>query len=169
VIQEGVQEVLQVLGRLLVRKGQHLLEDLGDGAVVVRPRRVDPEVEPLQERAFAGGGLDQPVDEPAPRAKVGVGTGQVLCGTRLRTSSGCRSASSWPMMLPPENPATWAEGTSSARRTPAASSAMASTVTGPLGMAVRPAPRLSKAVRRSRSASPSSWNCHDSTVSPKPR
>src|SRR3712207_4149295 len=36
-------------------------------------------------------------------------------------------------------------------------------------MAVRPAPRLSKAVSRYRSASPSSWNCHASTVSPAPQ
>jgi hypothetical protein len=68
--------------------------------------------------------------------------------TRLRTSSGCRKASSWAMALPIENPATWAEGTSSARRTWAASSAISSAETGPSGMAVRPAPRLSKAVRR---------------------
>ncbi len=52
------------------------------------------------------------------------------------------------MMLPPENPATWAEGTSSPRRTPAASFAIASTETGPSGIAVRPAPRLSNAVIR---------------------
>src|SRR5688572_30701689 len=71
-------------------------------------------------------------------------------------------------MLPPEKPATCADRTPRASRTPAASSAIASTVTGPSGIAVRPAPRLSKAVSRYRSASPSSWNCHDSTVSPRP-
>jgi len=40
------------------------------------------------------------------------------------------------------------EGMSRARRTAAASSAIISTETGPSGIAVRAAPRLSKAVRR---------------------
>jgi hypothetical protein len=52
------------------------------------------------------------------------------------------------MMLPPEKPATWADETSSARSTPAASSAIASTEIRSSGIAVRPAPRLSKAVKR---------------------
>ena len=52
------------------------------------------------------------------------------------------------MMLPPEKPATWAAGMSRPRRTAAASSAIASTVDGPSGIAVRPAPRLSNAVIR---------------------
>jgi len=52
------------------------------------------------------------------------------------------------MMLPPEKPATCAVVMSRARRTAAASSAIDSTVDGPSGIAVRPAPRLSKAVIR---------------------
>jgi len=52
------------------------------------------------------------------------------------------------MMLPPEKPDTCAKGMSSARRTAAASSAIISTVAGPSGIRVRPAPRLSNAVSR---------------------
>jgi hypothetical protein len=52
------------------------------------------------------------------------------------------------MMLPPEKPATWADAVSSARSTPAAASAIASTVARASGIAVRPAPRLSNAVSR---------------------
>src|SRR3712207_4960872 len=69
-------------------------------------------------------------------------------------------------MLPPEKPATWADPMPRASSTAAASSAYVSTVAGPPAIAVRPEPRLSNAVSRYRSASPSSWNCHDSTVSP---
>ena len=52
------------------------------------------------------------------------------------------------MALPIEKPATWAGGISSARRSAAASSAIVAGESGPLGNGVRPAPRLSKAVRR---------------------
>jgi hypothetical protein len=52
------------------------------------------------------------------------------------------------MTLPPEKPATWAEGTSRARSSAAASSAMVATENGSAGSGVRPAPRLSKAVSR---------------------
>ncbi|HET7532099.1 MAG TPA: hypothetical protein VFJ83_03050 [Nocardioidaceae bacterium] len=52
------------------------------------------------------------------------------------------------MMLPPEKPATWAEGMPTASSTAAESSAICSTETSPLGIAVRPAPRLSNATSR---------------------
>jgi hypothetical protein len=52
------------------------------------------------------------------------------------------------MALPIEKPATWALGVSSARSSPAASSAMVATESGASGNGVRPTPRLSKAVRR---------------------
>jgi len=52
------------------------------------------------------------------------------------------------MALPIEKPATWALGTSSARSSAAASSAIALAERRPSGSGVRPAPRLSKAVRR---------------------
>jgi hypothetical protein len=76
------------------------------------------------------------------------GRAYVLTRTRLRTSSGCRRASSCAMALPIEKPATWALGTSSARSSAAASSAIALAKRRPSGSDVRPAPRLSKAVRR---------------------
>ncbi len=88
VLDEGVEEPLQVLGRLLVGEGEHLLDDLLDGSVVVRPRRVDPHEEPLEERALARRDLDQPADEEEPDPVIRSVTGQVLCKTRLRTSSG---------------------------------------------------------------------------------
>jgi hypothetical protein len=53
-------------------EGEHLLDELVDGPVVVRPRRVDVEEEPLEERALARSDLDQPADEEQPRAQVGV-------------------------------------------------------------------------------------------------
>src|ERR687893_185286 len=118
-------------------------------------------------RSLGATSTSQRTNRPHER-KYGSIAAQVLWRTRLRTRPGCRSASSWAMRLPPEKPAMWAERMSSARRTPAASSAIVATETGPSGIAVRPAPRLSNAVSRYRSASPSSWNCHDSTVSPRP-
>ena len=39
VVEEGVEVALQVLGLLLVREGEHLLDELVDGPVVVCPRR----------------------------------------------------------------------------------------------------------------------------------
>ena len=63
VVDEGIEVALQVLGVLFVREREHLLDDLVDGPVVVRPRGVDVEEEPLQERALAGGVLDQPSGE----------------------------------------------------------------------------------------------------------
>lgn len=53
-------------------EGEHLLDELVDGPVVVRPRRVDVEEEPLEEGALARRDLDQPPDEEQPRAEVGV-------------------------------------------------------------------------------------------------
>jgi hypothetical protein len=73
---------------------------------------------------------------------------QVLMSTRLLTSCGYLRASSCAITLPPEKPATWAAGTSSARSNAAASSAMVTTENGSAGSRVRPAPRLSKAVSR---------------------
>jgi hypothetical protein len=52
------------------------------------------------------------------------------------------------MALSMEKPATWAEPMPSAWRTAAASSAIALAEMAPAGNTVRPAPRLSKAVRR---------------------
>ena len=63
---------MKVLGRLLVGEGEHLFDELRDRPVVVRPCRVDVEEEPLEELAFAGRDVDQPVDEAAPRAEVRV-------------------------------------------------------------------------------------------------
>jgi hypothetical protein len=71
----GVEEVLQVLGRLLVGEGEHLLDDLVDRAVVVGPRRVVSQEERLEERALARCDLDEPADHAPPRAKVGVRRG----------------------------------------------------------------------------------------------
>jgi hypothetical protein len=148
VVQEGVEVALQVLGRLLVREGEHLLDELGDGAVVVRPGGVDVEEEPFEEGAFAGGDLDQPADEQDLGAKVGIrrrpGALQHQAADQLGVPEG--------QLLGDDAAAgeagPWVEGTSSARRTAAASSAISSAETGRSGMAVRPAPRLSKAVRR---------------------
>jgi hypothetical protein len=47
------------------------------------------------------------------------------------------------MALPSEKPATWALGTSSARSSAAASSAMVAADSGRSGSGVRPTPRLS--------------------------
>ena len=60
---QRVQEALQVLGRLLVRKGEHVVDERGDGPVLVRPGGVDVEVEALEEGARAGGDVDQPLHE----------------------------------------------------------------------------------------------------------
>src|SRR4051794_8264769 len=102
----------------------------------------------LEERPLARRDLEQPADEEQPRAQVGVhhrpGALQDEAAHQLRTAE----PSSCETMLPPEKPATCAEDTSSARRTAAASSAIASTETGASGIAVRPATRLSNAVRR---------------------
>src|SRR5829696_2540766 len=38
---EGLEEALEVLRRLFVREGEHLLDDLVDGPIVVSPRGVD--------------------------------------------------------------------------------------------------------------------------------
>ena len=53
-------------------EGQHPLDELGDGAVVVGPGGIDVEEEALQERPLAGGDLDQPADKQQPGAKVGI-------------------------------------------------------------------------------------------------
>jgi hypothetical protein len=72
VIDEGVDIAVQVLGRLLVREGQYLLDELVDGAVVVRVSRVDPQEEALQEGTLARSDLDLPADGKEPGAEVGV-------------------------------------------------------------------------------------------------
>jgi hypothetical protein len=54
VVEEGVQVALQVLGRLLVREGQHLLDELGDGPVVVGPGGVDARKNPSRNARSLG-------------------------------------------------------------------------------------------------------------------
>ena len=73
---------------------------------------------------------------------------QVLISVRLRTTSGCRRASSWALQLPPARPTIIGGFDAEGSSTPAATSAMASTVRPPSGRAVRPAPGLSNAVTR---------------------
>lgn len=147
-VEEGVEEALDVLGRLLVGKGERLLDDLVDGAVVVRAGGLDVEEEPLEEGALAGGDLDQPANELAPLAQVGIrrrpGALQHEAADKVRVPK---------RELLGDDAAAGEAGhvrgrISSVRSTLAASSAIASTVSGLSGIGVRPAPRLSKAVRR---------------------
>ncbi len=66
VLEEWAQVALQILGGLLVREGEHVVDERGDGPVLVRPRAVDVEEEPLEEGALAGGDVDQPLHEASP-------------------------------------------------------------------------------------------------------
>jgi hypothetical protein len=133
---------------LLVRKGERLLDDLLHRTVRVRTRRIHPGEERLEEGALARRTSGSQRQKLSWERKSASERAYVLTSTRLRTSSGWRSASSCAIALPIEKPATWAEGTASARRTAAASSAIITTESGRSGIAVRPAPRLSKAIKR---------------------
>ena len=83
-IEERVEVALQVLGPLFMREGEHFFDELGDGPVVVRPRGVDVEEEPLKERTLAGGELDKPARETGSRSE-----GRYPAPARCSAGPGC--------------------------------------------------------------------------------
>ena len=139
---------LKGLDGLLVGEGQRLLDDLSHRAVRVRARRVDPREEGLEEVALAGRDLCKPAPEvelgaeEGVRASVGAHEDEaadelgVPKGQLLRDGASHREAGDV------------GARTSSARSSAAASSAIVVAERRPSGSGVRPAPRLSKAVRR---------------------
>ncbi len=165
---EGVDEPLQVLGRLLVGEGQHLLDELVDGPVVVCPRGVDPQEEVLEERALARRELDQPADEEEPRAGVGV---QHRPGA-LEHEAAHELGVAERQLLRDDAAAGEAGDVGGANVERAEDTGRVvrhhlrgDGASGHLGPARPAVVEGGQAVAVS---SPSSWNCHDSTVSPRP-
>jgi hypothetical protein len=113
----------------------------------VRPRRVDVEEEPFEEGALAGGDLDQPADEEAPGAEVRVRYGPRALEDEAANELGVAER----QLLGDDAAAREASDVGGGHVEPtkdAGAVAISSTETRAPGMAVRPAPRLSKAVRR---------------------
>ena len=111
---------------------------------------VDEEEEGLEEVPLARGGAGQPVDEASPTCAAATS----IARPRALQDEAADQLRMPQRQLLADDAAAGEAGhvggrdAQTRRRTAAASSAIASTVDGPSGIAVRPAPRLSKAVIR---------------------
>ena len=104
---EGLELAVERFRRLAARRSEGLVDDRLHGAVVVRPRRVDPHEEGLERSARARGGVDEPAEHaehgPEVRVRTRPRADEHQAADHIRMSQGQLLTD----LRPPEKPATW--------------------------------------------------------------